>query len=233
MAYDFEKQIREMQQGKTPTGQAVPLEAGLPRPAVSAGASGRPAPVPVAVETDDPDAVEFPMRWWATGFHIMGILGCLGWIVYAAIEGMLDQSLVPVYAGGAGILMFLAQLPGSLRIDRHGVHQFYFLGLWQRSIPLNDISFYWQTTRGELRRARLLRFEWARRRQHGDGLEPVVYVGSKTSRRYLLHSRIHQRPSEFARQLFDRGIPPKGYEGWESFMAARGVNVGERSAAAE
>lgn len=221
MAYDFERQIREMQQGK-----AIPVPAELPaeRPAIP---SAEPQIAVAITDQQDPDAVDFPMHWWGVAGFILAILGIIGWIIHSAIAGRLDQSLLPVYLGGAGILFLLAKLPNSLRIDRHGVHQVYFLGLWQRTLPISDVAYYWQTTRRELRQAGLLRFEWRQRRQQGDAYEPVVFVASKSSRRYLMHTSIHQRASDFAKQLHDRGIAPKGYEGWESFMAARGVTVRE------
>jgi hypothetical protein len=210
MSFDFEKQIREMQKASSPVARDT----------------GQLPPTPVAVEeSSDPTAVHFPLQLWVLAIHILGVLGFGGWILYAAYIGTLDQSLSPVFMGGAGMLFLLGLLPSSLTVDRAGVHQSHFLGLWIRTIPFSDVSFYWRTTRGELRKAGLLRFQSKRAGRQKNDHEEVVYVGSKSSRMYLLHSPVHSRRESFIAELEKRGAHPKGYEGWEAFMAARGVPV--------
>lgn len=210
MGIDFEKQIREMQQGRQPVVRTQQQPG--PGQAPSSG-------------DKDPTAVHFPLKVWMLTIHVLVICGLVGWIVYAAINGFLDHTLMPVFMGGGGILFMMGMLPMSLTLDSRGIHQSYFLGLWTRSIPLNDIRFYWKTTRGELRKSGILG-NWNRhnKRNKNDN-EEVVYVGSKSSRTYLLHTATHTNREGFIAELEKRGVQPKGYEGWEAFMESRGVPV--------
>ncbi len=210
MGVDYEKQIREMQQG-------VPPQVRLDGEELHTSSASE--------EPDDPTAVHFPLQLWILAIHVGGVFGFAGWIVYSAYLGRLDQSLAPVYFGGAGMLFLLGLLPSSLTIDSTGVHQSFFLGLWMRSIAWSDVSFYWRTTRRELRQAGLLRFQSRNASRQKNDHEQVVYVGSKSGKLYLLHTAVHSGRERFVSELDKRGAHPKGYEGWESFMEARGVPV--------
>ncbi|MCW5966086.1 MAG: hypothetical protein KIT83_18760 [Bryobacterales bacterium] len=210
MGIDFEKQVRDMQQGRQPT-----------LPAENPGSS-TPFPHP---EPEDPAAVHFPLRVLMLGAYVIAIAGLVVWIVYSAVTGALEFSLMPVYAGGAGILALMGLLPMSLTLDSRGIHQSHFLGLWERTIPWNDVRFYWRTTREELRLAGLLAFQSRNLRHQKHDHEEVVYVGSKSSKRYLLHTAVHRERERFILELERRGAHPKGYEEWESFMESRGVPV--------
>lgn len=176
-------------------------------------------------QPEDPAAGHFPLRVWARGAYILCIAGLVGWILKAAVTGELDATLMPVYAGGAGILGLLGLLPMSLTLDSRGIHQSHFLGLWQRTILWNDVHFYWRTTRKELRRAGLLAFQSRNMRHQKYDHEEVVYIGSKSSKRYFLHLAVHRDRERFVTELEQRGAHPKGYEGWESFMESRGVPI--------
>lgn len=210
MGIDFEKQIRDMQQGATPQIRIQHKD-------------GAPPSAPEQVE--DPTAVHFRLKIWMLLFYVAGILGLAGWIIQSAIVGRLDISLAPVYFGGAGILFLLGLLPASITMDSRGIYQSHFLGLWEYRIPWNDVSFYWNTTRGELRKAGLLRFRSSRVARQKDDWEEVVYVGSKSGKRYLLHTIAHSGRARFVEEIEKRGVHPKGYQGWETFMESRGVPV--------
>ncbi len=210
MEIDFEKQIREMQQGATPQIR-VQQE------------NGAPPSAPEQVE--DPTAVHFRLKISMLIVYVVGILGLSWWIIQSAMVGRLDVSLAPVYFGGAGILFLLGLLPMSITMDSRGIYQSHFLGLWEYRIPWNDVSFYWNTTRGELRKAGLLRFRSSRPPRQKDDWEEVVYVGSKSGKRYLLHTIGHSGRARFVEEIEKRGVHPKGYQGWENFMESRGVQL--------
>lgn len=201
MAIDFRKQIEETQRGHTPEPRAEK-------------------------EPTDPTAVSFPMQWWMLALAPVVLGSQVYFFVQVPILGDPSRELIPVLIGAASILAILCWLPNSLRIDSRGVHQVHFLGLWERTIEARDIRCFRAATRGELRRAGWLRFQltW-KMPQRGDS-ERVVWVGSKSSRRYLLHGMIHRGRERFMKEMHDRGYPEHGYEGWEAFMEDRGIPVG-------
>ena len=216
MAYDYEKFIREMQKA----GPAQVRDEPEPPKEARGWEEAHEQP-----RNDDATAVCFPLRWWVLGAYIAAALAVVGWLIFLTFTaGQADPTYTIV---GAGIILIgmLGALPASLTIDSRGIHQHFFLGLWERSIATSDIRSSRQATRGDLRRDGLLFLQSSTaRHQKGDYL-PVIWVGSKTSRRYFLHTSQHSNASGFIRELERRGVQPHGYEGWETFMEARGVPV--------
>lgn len=185
-----------------------------------------PTPVPGSTESvADPTARSFGMTWWGLLVAILAIGFMLVSIGMAMVGPNDGRQAATVVIRGIGLLFLLGWLPNSLCIDREGVHQVHFLGLWRRTIPANDVRSFRRATRGELRKEGAFRWQprWAWR-QRGDG-EEVVWVGSKTSNRHILHTSFHRDRAGFMKELHDRGYALHGYEGWEQFMEDRGVPV--------
>jgi len=177
-----------------------------------------------ATNDDDPTAVTFPMTWIARLIQYAFVAGIFGFVAHTAFYGDPERDFWKILIGCAGVLVALAFLPGSIVLDSRGVHQLFLMGLYAYSIPKNAILHYEQSTRAELRREGRLWFSWNSRYRHDrDGEhEQVVIVSSRYGGRYILHSAIHSRQYRFVEELEKRGIPSRGYEGWNQFMTDRG-----------
>lgn len=180
------------------------------------------------IGAEDSAAVTFPMHWFVR-LAYYGLAAMLfGMVARTAFYGDPQRDIWKVLVGCALVLGVLAFVPGSIRLDRRGIHQIYLMGLYEYSIPRDAILSYQQTTRAELRREGRLWFSrWGRQGLNRDGEhEQVVIVSSRHGRRYILHGMLHADQNRFVEELEKRGIPPHGYEGWRQYMADRGFPIG-------
>lgn len=189
-------------------------------------------PTAAAQSDDDPTAVVFPYNVLVRLLMYGAVAGGFGYVAHTAFTGDPERDLSKILIGCAGVIAALCFLPGSIVLDRRGIHQVYCMGLYEYSIPTNAILSYRQTTRGELRREGKLKFSWGNyryNRNRDNDNEQVVIVTGKYGGRYILHSGAHRGQYTFIEELEKRGVPAQGYEGWANFMADRGFPPAESS----
>lgn len=175
-------------------------------------------------QAEDAKAVTFPLKWVSRFAQYLVVAGMFGFVAHTAFTGDPEKDFWKILLGCGGVLAGLVFLPGSIVLDRRGIHQLYLMGLYEYTIPQQSILSYQQTTRAELRREGKLWFSgFSRYRQDRDGeFEQVVFVASRYGGRYILHSHMHRGQHAFMEELEKRGVPAHGYEGWSQFMAERG-----------
>jgi hypothetical protein len=189
-------------------------------------------PAAVAQADEDPTAVTFPYNFLIRLIMYGAVAGGFGYVAHTAFTGDPERDLGKILIGCAAVIGALCFLPGSIVLDRRGVHQVYCMGLYEYSIPTNAILSYRHTTRGELRREGKLKFSWGNaryNRDQDDEHDQVVVVTGKYGGRYILHTAAHRGQYTFIEELEKRGVPAHGYEGWTNFMADRGFPPAEGS----